>query len=275
MLNLPFFVVKKFPVPKTSIVLGSFVYNRFEPRQGYFDPSPKLPISDRQKLEHDESEIKNPFRTRDSSKSLWLEAILSNFINGSLQGSLGNFDELRAKKATEYTLLDSDGWFKLVCANEDVKAWLEKALMSERRTLYLVTAYRTLSNATFANAHSKKAKTTLQVEAPLSQDGTTSVGGSGGVEILEGEDVQMHIPDEKIFEIQYRKVALRGFSSRDVDYAYIESGNRWTKLFTFRDGSGYEEEEDAMEAALGDESDIPDGCTVVTEEGETFLIPRS
>ncbi|PMD41748.1 hypothetical protein L207DRAFT_565532 [Hyaloscypha variabilis F] len=236
-----FFVVKKFPVPKASIVLGSFVYNQFEPRQGYFDPSTKLPLINQQERKSDERD----------------------------------FDELRAKKATEYTLLDSDGWFKLVCENNDVKAWLEKTFMSERKTLYLVTAYRTLSNATFATAHSKEGTATSQVEAPISQDGTTNIGGSAGVEISDSEDATMHIPDEKIFEIQYRKVALRGFSSRDVDDAYLESGNRWIKLFTFRDGSANEEEEDAMEAELGGESDVPDGCAVVTEDGETFLIPHS
>jgi hypothetical protein len=270
-----FFVVKKFPVPKESIVLGSFVYNQFEPRQGYFDPLTKLPLINQQKRKSDESAIENPFKTRTSSKSVWLQAILSNFISGSLQGSLGDFDELRAKKATEYTLLDSDGWFKLVCENNDVKTWLEKTFMSERRTLYLVTAYRTLSNATFATAHSKEGTATSQVEAPISQVGTTNIGGSAGFEISDSEDATMHIPDEKIFEIQYRKVALRGFSSRDVDDAYLESGNRWIKLFTFRDGSANEDEEDAMEAELGGESDVPDGCAVVTEDGETFLIPHS
>ena len=59
-----------------------------------------------------------------------------------------------------------------------------------------------------------------------------------------------------------------------MDDAYIEAGNRWVKLFTFRDGSGYEEEV-AREAALGDETDIPERCTVVREDCETFLIPKS
>jgi len=86
--------------------------------------------------------------------------------------------------------------------------------MSERRTLYLITAYRTLSNATFTNAHSKKAKAALKAAAPASQDGNTSVGGSSGVDMQEGEEAQTDVLDEKIFEIQYVRL-------RCVDSAWI------------------------------------------------------
>ena len=273
----PPFLLKRFPIPKASIDLGSFVYNRLEPRQGYFNPSSRLGENNKPKT--DESEIQNPLPRRGTSKSIRLEAMLSKLICGWLDKSSSDYNAWSAEKAIEYTLLDSDGWLKEVCANEAVREWLEEALMKDQRTLFLVTAYRTLSNLTFEQVRSSNTKAEIKTQAPTSQiavapDQSLDVRVSGGAQQTKHEDLVMSVPDEKIYEVQYRKILLRGFSSQSVDDAYLESGPRWIKLFTFRDGHGLEDEEDAMEVVFDAGNDVPEGYTMVTEYGETSLVPR-
>lgn len=268
--------LEKFPIPKTSIVLGSFVYNRQEPRQGYFDPSQKL--TDGKKPNTDESDIENPFLNRTSSKSLWAQAMFSKIASGSFEDSWDNINELSAKEAKEYTVLDSDGWLQTACGNDDVKARMEKELWSSRRALYMVTAYRTLSDGTRRRKQNASAKGEVKIQTPISESqgdasGTFNAGGSVGAKKEDTTDVGMRAPGEKIYEIQYRKVLLRGFFSHSVDDAYLETGNRWIKVFTFRDGSGSGEEEDAMEALMSGDMDIPKGYRVAEENGERSFLP--
>jgi len=275
------FLLKKFPVPKDSIALGSFVYNQLEPRQGYFDPSTvptEYPARLGDYLKTDQSTIDNPFRTRGSVRSLSLQAALSKLAHGAIAGGWDDFDALRVKHATEYTVLDSDGWFNFICGEDAVRIWMEEALMKGRKALYLVTAYRTLHNAEMARSARVDANANLKFQVPTSplgdrQGDSLDVSASGNATIHKGEDVSLKVPDEKIYEIQYRKVLFRGFASTSVDDAYLESGNRWIKLFTFRDGSD-SPTDDAIETTLSDEIDIPEGYTKRGDGQEVLLLPN-
>ncbi|KAF2025948.1 hypothetical protein EK21DRAFT_116314 [Setomelanomma holmii] len=269
------FLMRKFPLPKRSIILGSFVYNVDEPRQGFFDPSSTLDPP--KKPEIDESEITNPFRNGESTKSLIWRAVVSKFVAGVVDGAWADVDKLCAHKATEYTVLNSFNWFETLCKNDEVKKKLEKALESGQN-LYMVTGYRTLFDASLSNKHISTAEAEFKAEAPASEalgdpSGSLNVAASSKVKMASLNEVGLRVPDEKIYEIQYRKVKLSKFNSNFVTDAYLESGNRWIEIFTFRDGAGSEEEEDAIDASLDDGIEVPPGYQIVVEDGETSIIP--
>ncbi|CAF9903373.1 MAG: hypothetical protein GOMPHAMPRED_000215 [Gomphillus americanus] len=262
------FILERFPIPKLSITLGSFVLDRLEPRQSYFDPT-----TDSTKPKTDSSEIINPFINHVSKRSIFVNGMISRIAKWHLGGGWNDLGGLQAEIATEYTVLDSDGWFKIACNIEGVKKWIEMALWNgkSKRYVYMVTGYRTLSDATIRSFH----KTNAEVEAKAEvkeASGSMSAGASAGAKKDKTKDAKMQIPKEKIYEIQYRKVRVAGFSSHSVSDAYLETGNKWIKVFTFRDGSS--DEEDAIEASLEDNQDVPEGYNLVEEDGEKLFLPK-
>jgi hypothetical protein len=76
-------------------------------------------------------------------------------------------------------------------------------------------------------------------------------------------------PDEHVFAVAYRKVKCSLFSTRDVDEAWVQRGNRWKSTVALRG-----EEADGVEVQLAgqlDPEELLGDYKAVDLDGEEFL----
>jgi hypothetical protein len=84
---------------------------------------------------------------------------------------------------------------------------------------------------------------------PLPADGDL---GSASVDVASGRGstVGYAAPDEYVFAVAYRRVRCSLFSTRDVDEAWVQRGNRWKSTIPLRG-----DEADGIDVDLGGQLD--------------------
>ncbi|KAK5993581.1 hypothetical protein PT974_07015 [Cladobotryum mycophilum] len=68
------------------------------------------------------------------------------------------------------------------------------------------------------------------------------------------EKLSAQFPGQTVCAVQYRKLVFKWFSSKTLENAELEHGNRWTVAAVFRGGENVDEK-NVLEVALTDEND--------------------
>jgi len=100
---------------------------------------------------------------------------------------------------------------------------------------------------------------------PIPLDFGLDVGASVSLATTAGEKMAFTAPGEQVFAVQYRKIRFAWFSSRYVDKAYLEEGNRW-KIYIMTRG----ESEEGVNDGIDMEVDEPVGLQDLRGPYESF-----
>jgi hypothetical protein len=274
----PRLFVLPFPLALDAVVLGSLTKNPEHPHQGFFDLA-KLPPDVRPQLAAP-TEVVNFSSMADSSKRADLEVVLTKFASVFFESGEKSMDRLMACKATEYVVLDSDGWYDTLCGSEPARLWLEKAFVAGSQSVYLITGYRTLVEARLHQERANDMAVGGNVAVPIGQivadpSNTLDVGVRGGHQSSDTSNRAFTVPGEKIFAVQYRKVKIKWYK-RDVESSFLERNNRWVEMFSMRSGSSDLDEDTIYEASLVDEkdNDIPNGCEASDSSEDPYYFKK-
>ncbi|KAK8203085.1 hypothetical protein IWZ01DRAFT_530834 [Phyllosticta capitalensis] len=120
-----------------------------------------------------------------------------------------------------------------------------------------------------------------KVQAPLTMSATTSgfplpIEGANRAQ-TRSISFSFRAPGEQIFAVQRRKLRFARFSSRKVEDARLESGNRWKMYLGGRGGDhGDSEETVSVDVETGADGDWSDSSLYDSEiiGGETFVFPK-
>jgi hypothetical protein len=265
-----------FPLPKEAAVLGRLVLNPGHPHQDFIDPA-SLPSQPKPEILS--SDIDNFSSFVKSSKRTGLEASLTTFASVLFSSGEKSLERLAASKATEYLVSNSGSWYQRLCAEKEVRLWMETAFNQESK-VYLITGYRTLVDTKLHQQETTSTNVSGRVTVPVAQIGgipsdALDLGARGGHQSNESADRVFTAPNEKIFAVQYRRIKINWYSRKDVQSSFLEKNNRWVEMFTMRSGTGSIGDDTIYEAVIADEEDedIPDKCEVsdLSEDSYVFF----
>jgi hypothetical protein len=212
------------------------------------------------------------------SKNSKLEAVLTSVASVLFNRT----DDLETKITNTicitYYLDDTDRKFAKMCKDKGARMWFENAY-KKRKHVYMVTAIQTLTGASMELTDSKAGEAKGSGTLPASKLlGNPIPASLGDAKVLVEHRTEKHMETgfvaegEQIYAIQYRKVKFGLFSSRNMDEAYLEEGNRWKVMW--KTMGAKEEENDVLEVTLVD-ADEPleetDGVSTCTVDGLDVL----
>ena len=259
---------------RDAVDLGRLVLDLNSPEQDYFDP--KFPIDSeaiivRQQLNF--SEILQ--HTRGSKLHGFLTTILTNsyFKRDEKQLSISSL------RNTTYQLKNSSNVFERICEINLAKKWIEKAI-GRGCSVYMVVGIQTLLDAELSERNVKANGRAIDGMLPVNSVVSTAAGipmplmnflgaGGGASRSENGGTLTNFIADgEQVYAVQYRKINFLWYSSKKLDNATLEKGNRW-KVYWLRSGGDEvevddEDDEDVVEAEVKESlstSDLTQGVS--------------
>ncbi|KAK8200564.1 uncharacterized protein BKA78DRAFT_25865 [Phyllosticta capitalensis] len=266
-------------LPITEIQLGRLVINTHWPNQDFFQADEGLALDDvqTQRLENFSYSVES----KDSSK---FNGMLSSLLSGARDSGDGSSISLSSSVCITRQLQNSGQLFERICASRKTRAWLESAIR-RRKSVYLVTAFKTVADAEISKGKSRTSSLEGQVKLPATlaatangiplPDGILDVGAGASTTKERSEQSSFLAKGEQVFAVQYRKVRISWFKRRQVDDAYLEPGNRW-KMYL--GGRGDDDEEDSIvEAELAggiSEGDLRMSCDTIDVNGKEFLLAK-
>ncbi|RYP07230.1 hypothetical protein DL765_009220 [Monosporascus sp. GIB2] len=268
-------------LPPDAVDLGRMVLSVKDPLQAFYQPKSLPRDISHQRLE----KFSEVLRLVDGSE-------LHGFLTCAFKTAFTKQQESTAhvESATCITrqLRNSDSYFRELCRLAAARNWLERALRGNR-SVYLVVGIKTLTDATVVQTGGRLRETSVNVQVPIEAamaaagvplpglgDVANPGGGSTRTRRVDVEG-RFFAPGEHIYAVQYRKVKLSRFSSRNVDKSWLKEGNRWKAYVGLR-GAGADGEDDGVEANLSDiqeglltEVDMNGKSECLEVEGEELL----
>jgi hypothetical protein len=270
------------PLALSAIALGRFVLNPLYPDDEFHQPvSPKIPdettlvksgdpVSSAEPDADADADVvthrfENLQNTLDRSRGTRLELSLLELLSFSWHGAERNTKTtVKAPLCLIRQLKNPQAFFRAACQNESVRVWLEAQAQRPRAHLFLVCGFKTLTDARVEQSIQQKSgvEASFSVPAaaiamaagvpiPIPLNSGLDVGASLKMEAESDEDLKYTAPGERVYAVQYRKINFSWFSTRKVDKAYLERGNRWKSYIRDRAGESGEEE-DVIDAELAD-----------------------
>ena len=219
-----------------------------------------------------------PFTTlrdaRSTSASGGLGAKLSKLFTGDVAFEGSNSNELQTNELLRYHLLLQRRYFTNMCAAEDTRKWMEKAMLDY--PLFLVVGLITVKDAEAQADRQRGGQASFSGEAPVGEslgipdpEGIANVGLNIHAGGSSGRTISFTAPGERVIGVRYRKLKFKVLKKKSVDTASLENNsNRW-EMFTAGDRAS---EEDVIEADLEEElaeddleCDVDDDDMVVLE----------
>lgn len=263
-------------LPTTAIELGRLVLDIRLPDQDFFQ-SKETTITDDditiQRLEEFSYSLQR-------AETSGVHVLLSTLLSGSRGSENGSNIDLSSSICITRQLQNSDQFFENICASRATRAWLERTIR-KRKDVYLITGIKTVADAQVGATRKRGMSWEGKVQAPTSlaataagvplPEGILDVGAGGSRSAEVSEKTSFVAPGEYVFAVQYRKVRVSWLSSRDVDHAYLQPGNRWK---VYLGGKGEDDDvENIINIEVGD--CVQEGglkaCESFTFNGEEYL----
>lgn len=164
-------------------------------------------------------------------------------------------------KSEVQQLGNSRAWFRDALQSQETRNWF-KEMIRAGEDIYLIVGFQTVRNAQLSKVRASLKERAAKLRAPIA----AALAAMGLVLIfalpadpeikisayearLEGGSYRA--PGKQISAVQYRRVKLKWYSSRDLDLAQLEKGSMWKIKWSFR---GQESEvNDVVEPQLSDD----------------------
>ena len=245
---------------RDAVDLGRLVLDLNSPEQDYFDP--KFPIDPEAIIVRQQLNFSEILQHTCGSK-------LHGFLTTILTMSFSKQDEkhlsIYSLRNTTYQLKNSSNVFERICEIDLAKKWIEKAI-GRGWSVYMVVGIQTLLDAELSERDVKANERAIDATLPISSvvgasagipmPLTNFLGAGGGASWSEnGGTLANFIADgEQVYAVQYRKINFLWYSSKKLDNATLEKGNRW-KVYWLRSGGDEDEvddedDEDVVEAEV-------------------------
>ncbi|KAI1192331.1 hypothetical protein F5X97DRAFT_329776 [Nemania serpens] len=219
-----------------------------------------------------------PFSTvraaRSSAANAGLGAKLTSLFTADLSLEGSNSNELETDRLIRYHLLQQQSYFADLCAGEDTRKWMEKALLDY--PLFLVVGLITVRDAGARAEQRRDGQGAVSAEAPVGEaalgvpdpEGVAGAGISLRAGGSSGRSTSFIAPGERVIGVRYRKLRFRMLKKKSIDAATLEkNSNRW-EMFAAGDRAG---EEDVIEAELEDEL-AEDDLECDADEGDMVVL---
>jgi hypothetical protein len=236
-------------LPSHAVELGRLVSNMQSPEQDFFQ-STEITLSP---SDISVQQLRDFEQLIEESKSFDFSNNLSTIFSAGRGTHRTSKVSIASAVFTTRQLQNSSSHLEKLCASRPARFWLERAIRRSQN-VYLVTSIQTVVDARVQDEASRGTSFQVKAEAPLTLaaagagfplpvDGMLDVGGQAGHAKTHANGVTFTAPDEQVFAVQYRKLRINRFSSRKVDGARLEQGNRW-KMYIGGKGNDEEIEED-------------------------------
>lgn len=253
------------PIPRDSIELGRLVLDPKYPSRDFCQPSVR-PTADDETTQRLQDFYDIIQRARGTRLELNLLELLSAAGSISSQSSTA----VSAPLCVIHELGNAVAFFETACREPKVRDWLETESQRRYSTIYLISGFRVLTDATveLARLRQKGVDTSAAVPAavvigaatgvpvPIPLDSGLEVGGGLARVAGDGQRVGYKAAGEQVFAVQYRKVRFSRFSSNKADKAYLEKGSHWKSYLSTR--AGGEESEDVIAAEVAEAIGLQD-----------------
>lgn len=250
--------------------LGRFVLNIEYPEQDFYSPSSAKITEENASSVELETFRETLTRTEGSKFHTFLTKLFSTIYSTREESTT----EIESAVCKTYQLLNSGEFFRNECGVDAARKWLERAI-KRRRDVYLTVGIKTLTNTHISVGQRRSTGLGGDVELPITQPAPTGImdSGVGGIRSKQtGQATNFMAPGEHVYAVQYRKIEFSWFSSRSIEKASLEHGNRW-KIYL--GGRGDEEdEEDVVDAEVQDypeRDDLEGDCEVFGFGDEEIL----
>lgn len=182
----------------------------------------------------DHTEIKNFSTFVEKAPGTNLEVGLGSLGSALFEGRTSSIDRLSSCRCVQYYALDVDGWFDNICAEEETREWLERQAMKGRH-VYLVTAYRTLQEASKSIGDENSLSAELEAQPPalaaaaIPTPTPADPSAKIRVDFTNIHGTGFEVPGEKVFCIYYQQVKLSKHRNGIVEYD-LSSKTKWEEL---------------------------------------------
>jgi hypothetical protein len=266
-----------------AVKLGRLVLDVRSPEQEFFD-SGSLPGDPA--ITPADILIKHQYNFNDllqRTSGSRFNSTLTRFLAASHANRQEQSAHISAIRNTTYQLQNSTDIFERICSSDQARRWLERALIRDRK-VFMVVGMETLLDATLSTQHSASRSVGAEITAPAEILAAATTAGiplpyselldvGAGAEIARGTKSasSLFAAGEQVYAVQYRKLEFSWFSSRKLENASLEVGNRW-KVYWLRTAEE-EDEDDVVRvdlAAIRDEEDVGMDCEVLEVDGEDY-----
>ncbi|KAG6361602.1 hypothetical protein INS49_009829 [Diaporthe citri] len=207
-------------------------------------------------------------RKRSSSRNTRLEVKLLSLLSLTPSAPRKSSTTLTSRLCVIHQLREPNVYFSSACGEESVRTWLEEGSRSLYDNVYLVCGFKTLTDAEITV--SRSTGTDVDVSAGVSASLLTAASGvplpilsDSGLDVSVGFSsanersgtMGYTATGEHVYAVQYRKIKFSMFSSRKVEKAYLERGNRWKSYVGARAG---DDVDDGIDVEISGPIDLPD-----------------
>ncbi|KAK7532166.1 uncharacterized protein J3D65DRAFT_670793 [Phyllosticta citribraziliensis] len=269
-------------LPAEAVELGRLVIHLEYPEQEFFQSedaslSPAGILTQR---------LDNFQQTLEQSTHSGVESYLSNLLSGARNKQRASRINLSSAACITRQLQNSSQYLERLCATRLGQFWLERAIRTSQ-DVFLVTGIKTVFDASVENEASHSSGLEAKVQAPLTMaatatgvpvpiDGMLDIGARANRSKMQSNSTSFTAPGEQIFAVQYRKLRFARFSTRKVENARLEGGNRW-KMYL--GGRGDEDEDSEEIVSVEVDAGLEDGFDSTLYEsgtfgGESFIYPE-
>lgn len=261
------------PIPRNFIELGRLVLDPKYPNQDFCQPllHSEVTIQDLEDFQETLKKVRNT----------GLEIKLLSLLSFTPSDSSDSRATISSPLCNIHQLRDPNTHFSNACKEPKVREWLEGRSMSRFSNVYFVCGFKTLQDAKVTVSHSAEIDVGISGGAPLtaftgvpipipSDSGLdVTVGVSSSNE--RGKSTSYTATGEHVYAVQYRKVKFSFFSSRHIDQAYLERGNRWRSYVGARAGDEVEDGIDVEVSSPISLSDLKGRYESITFNEEEIL----
>lgn len=249
------------PIPRDHIELGRLVLDPKYPNQDFCQPPLPSDVTT-QNFENFQGTLNHSRNTRLEVKLLSLLTLAHSAPGKSSTTSI------TSRLCVICQLRDPNAYFSGACSEENVRRWLEEGSRGLYNSVYLVCGFKTLTDAEVAVSRSDGASVDLTAGIPASLVAAASglplpILADPGLDVSVGvssanessKTTGYTATGENVYAVRYRKIKFSVFSSRKVEKAYLERGNRWKSYVGARTGAGVD---DGVDVGVSGPISLPD-----------------
>ncbi|KAK0511991.1 hypothetical protein JMJ35_005119 [Cladonia borealis] len=237
--------VSRYPLPLSVVSLGRLVTVPKAPGQDFFDPTKAIPTPPTPSSET--TQINNVANVLRSGQGGGLEFALTSFAALFLKSESKDVTQLTALVGRKYLLLNSDDWLDQICTFQETRIWLERAAMRGRK-IYLITSIEKLTNLKVDTDKSRNSGGGLGIRGPafaatgMPLPTPLDLGTNMDFSIERGAVTNFEVPDEKVYNIEYRQVKVKDFKSSTPFDAKLSPKTKWEQIWSDRDASDMDDD---------------------------------
>ncbi|KAJ5096689.1 hypothetical protein N7456_007410 [Penicillium angulare] len=236
---MTFSIVQRTFLAPESIRLGRFVRNIEDPNSDFLDPDLGVPAESLIVQSHlDYSEVQH------NSKERTFKATLTSLISASRAKSKNFRTHVQTDQLKTYQLSNSGPWFRSAIQSTATRDWIREAI-DYGDDMYVVVGYHTMKDARIFDYVENRGDISAWLELPIEEalaaagvgimlGGVANPGAQVQDSHMEGNTRRFVAVGEQICAVQYRKIHVKIFSSRDLDKASLERNNFWKNYLRAR-----------------------------------------